>query len=158
MLRRGATTAGCDGDGATALHIAVANHQVAWVDALLRAGASCNGGNKSGLTPLHLAVQASNEEIVDILLRAGVYPDAQDGMGRTALRMATLVGHKAIARSLLLKGADPFSVPRGAHKLIDRARRAVLLQLLLAACARGQIFSAALYDRRLWRLVSRYLL
>jgi len=59
-----------DGDGCTALHLAIQSGYVDIVRSLVRAGANLNiYGTQMNLTPLMLACEAANEQIAQILVK-----------------------------------------------------------------------------------------
>ncbi|KAK3266981.1 hypothetical protein CYMTET_24431 [Cymbomonas tetramitiformis] len=92
-----------DGEGRTALTVALAFGQEAAARALLEAGAGVNAG--TGRRPLHTAAERGMEEMVRELVGKGVEVDVEDGEGRTALTVALAFGHEGAARALLEAGA-----------------------------------------------------
>ena len=60
-----------EGDGTTALHLAVHHDDAAMVDLLLQAGARPMAANRYGVTPLSLAATNANAAITERLLEAG---------------------------------------------------------------------------------------
>lgn len=66
--------------GNTALHLAVANNQIAIIQHLAsKTGVRWNERNTQGLTPLHVAVDSNNVEVVNALLAIrGVVPSTGD--------------------------------------------------------------------------------
>jgi ankyrin repeat protein len=72
--------------------VAVAEEQLASVEALLAAGAQVDERNTRGRTALLIAAWYGAEEIVERLLRAGADPYAADPNGFTPVQTATLVG------------------------------------------------------------------
>ncbi|KAK3284471.1 hypothetical protein CYMTET_7880 [Cymbomonas tetramitiformis] len=93
-----------DGEGRTALTVALAFGQEAAARALLEAGAGVNAGK--GQWPLiHTAAEKGMEEVVRELAAKGAEVDAEDGEGRTALTVALAFGQEAVARALLEAGA-----------------------------------------------------
>lgn len=63
-----------DGDGNTALHIAVQKNQIEAIRYLLEAGAEINVKNQAGYSPLALAMEGKDPELVHSLLRMGADP------------------------------------------------------------------------------------
>ncbi|KAK3244345.1 hypothetical protein CYMTET_46037 [Cymbomonas tetramitiformis] len=92
-----------DGEGRTALTVALAFGQEAVARALLEAGAGVNAG--TGRRPFHAAAEKGMVEMVRELAGKGAEVDAEDGEGRTALTVALAFGQEAAARALLEAGA-----------------------------------------------------
>jgi hypothetical protein len=70
--------------------------------------------------------------------------------------VAASVPSPLVVLKLLAAGANPFLV---SSPLPDSraARSRYQLRLLLAGCAQGAVFSPALYDPALWRIVRRFM-
>ncbi|KAK3254034.1 hypothetical protein CYMTET_36738, partial [Cymbomonas tetramitiformis] len=100
---KGAEVDAEDGEGCTALTVALAFGQETAARALLEAGAGVNAG--TGQRPLHAAAKKGMEEMVRELASKGVEVDAEDGEGRTALTVALAFGQEGAARALLEAGA-----------------------------------------------------
>jgi ankyrin repeat protein len=91
------------------LHEAVANGNLAEVQALLDKGADINTYNKDGNTPLHIAVEKNNLGMVKELLKNNTldpnkrYKKGNEhyGSGGVPLHMAVLAGNNDIAEALL---------------------------------------------------------
>ncbi|KAK3257974.1 hypothetical protein CYMTET_32958 [Cymbomonas tetramitiformis] len=92
-----------DGEGRTALTVALAFRQKAAAGALLEVGAGVNAG--TGQRPLHAAAMKGMEEMVRELVEKSTEVDAEDGERRTALTVALAFGQEAAARALLEAGA-----------------------------------------------------
>ncbi|KAK3254206.1 hypothetical protein CYMTET_36574, partial [Cymbomonas tetramitiformis] len=92
-----------DGEGRTALTVALAFGQEAAARALLEAGAGVNAG--TGQRPLHGAAEGGMVEMLRELVDKGADVDAEDGEGHTALTVALAGGQEAAARALLEAGA-----------------------------------------------------
>ncbi|KAK3268330.1 hypothetical protein CYMTET_23160 [Cymbomonas tetramitiformis] len=103
LLEKGAEVDEEDGEGRTALTVALAFGQEAAARALLEAGAGVNAG--TGQRPLHGAGVGGMVDFVRELVEAGAEVDAEDGEGRTALTVALAFGQEAVARALLEAGA-----------------------------------------------------
>jgi uncharacterized protein len=93
-------------DGATALHWAVYQDDLAIVDLLLKAGANVKVANGFGATPLSLAAESGNPAITRRLLDAGADPNERMGNSDTVLMMAARTGNVATMTLLLDRGAD----------------------------------------------------
>ncbi|KAK3281680.1 hypothetical protein CYMTET_10543, partial [Cymbomonas tetramitiformis] len=92
-----------DGEGRTALTVALAFGQEGAARALLEVGAGVNAG--TGQRAVHAAAEKGLEEAVRLLAGKGAEVDAEDGEGRTALTVALAFGQEAVARALLEAGA-----------------------------------------------------
>ncbi len=95
------------GNGTTALHWAVYQHDVELVRALLRAGAEPSVRNLFGSTPLMEAASVGHTEIIAMLLEAGADVESANYEGQTALMAVARTGNVDAARLLLDAGADP---------------------------------------------------
>ena len=98
-----------DGDGWTALHIAVHGQHGDLTTLLLEhPGIDVNSRNRWGSTPLMLAAGSGSLDIVECLLRhPKTMVDLQaEYYGRTALIESAVKGHAHIARSLVSHGAN----------------------------------------------------
>jgi len=71
---------GRNGDGRTPLHVAAADEQADWLDALIGAGGDPNIRDKDGKTPLHCA---TTQPCVDVLIAGGADPTIADKDGNT---------------------------------------------------------------------------
>ncbi|KAK3255287.1 hypothetical protein CYMTET_35523, partial [Cymbomonas tetramitiformis] len=115
LLEKGAEVDAEDGEGRSALTMALAGGKEAAARALLEAGAGVNAG--TGRRPLHAAAERGTVEMVRELVEKGADVDAEDGEGRTALTVALehdldedldeedAGGNEAAARALLEAGA-----------------------------------------------------
>jgi uncharacterized protein len=106
-----------DGDGNTALLLAVAGDWADGVDILLKYSVDVNMANNGGETPLIRAVQIHDAGIVEKLLKAGADPDRGDfGSGKSARDYAREdTRYPAIARLLAdapKKGSAAAAGPR----------------------------------------------
>jgi ankyrin repeat protein len=86
LLGKGADPNLRDGEGNTALLLAVTGNFQAGVDLLLRIRANVNLGNSRGETPLMRAVQLRNLELVRLLLANGADPDQTDNVAGMSAR------------------------------------------------------------------------
>jgi uncharacterized protein len=93
-------------DGATALHWAVYNDDLASAELLLAGGADPSVANRIGATPLFLASINGNAKLIEMLLAAGA--DANEGFrnGETPLMFAARTGSLPALETLLARGAD----------------------------------------------------
>jgi ankyrin repeat protein len=96
-----------DGDGNTALIIAVARKDPEWTGFLLNKGADPNLTGKGGDTPLIVAARYGFEDAVEWLLSLGAKIDGANKMGETALITAVQQRQTPIVRLLLNAGANP---------------------------------------------------
>ncbi|KAK3261109.1 hypothetical protein CYMTET_29972, partial [Cymbomonas tetramitiformis] len=103
LVGKGAEVDAEDGEGRSALTVALAFGQDAAARALLEAGAGVNVG--TGRRPLHVAAEKGMEEVVRVLVGKGAEVDAEDGEGCTALTVALAFGLEGAARALLEAGA-----------------------------------------------------
>ncbi|KAK3233709.1 hypothetical protein CYMTET_56013 [Cymbomonas tetramitiformis] len=92
-----------DGEGCTALMVALAYEKEAAARALLEAGAAVNAGTR--WRPLHAAAEKGTVEMVRELVGKDAEVDAKDGQGCTALTVALAFEKEAAARALLEAGA-----------------------------------------------------
>jgi uncharacterized protein len=81
----------------TALHGAVARHDVDIVKLLLEHGADPNASQERGFVPLHEAAAGGNEAIVHLLVEYGGRIDAKADDGKTPYDLAVERGHGSIA-------------------------------------------------------------
>ena len=96
-----------DGNGETALTIAVARSDEQWTGFLLGKGADPNRPGKGGDTPLIIAARNGFEQGIEWLLHEGAKVDATNKMGETALIGAVMQRQTQAVRRLLQAGADP---------------------------------------------------
>ena len=94
-----------------ALHIAIRNESIDWINALLAYGADPNFIQGDIIPPLHLAVLTRNYKVVACLLESySCHTIAIDGViaqsGQTALHLATKIGILEIIILLLSHGAS----------------------------------------------------
>lgn len=93
------------GEGATALHMAVAIGNIDMVKVLLHNGASTDISDYAELTPLMMAVRWGRDTIVDLLLQYGADYSATDSTGKDAFIQAVQYGNIIPADILLYYGA-----------------------------------------------------
>jgi ankyrin repeat protein len=93
-------------DGATALHWAAHQDDLATADLLIRAGARVNAANELGVTPLYLACTNRNAAMVKKLLAAGASPNATLLRGESVLMECVRTGDVAAVTALLGAGAN----------------------------------------------------
>ncbi|KAK3262418.1 hypothetical protein CYMTET_28726, partial [Cymbomonas tetramitiformis] len=103
LVEKGAEVDAEDGEGRTALTVALAFGQEGVARALLEAGAGVNAG--TGQRPLHGAAKRGTMEVVKEFMEKGVEVDVEDREGCTALTVALAFGQEGVARALLEAGA-----------------------------------------------------
>uniref|UniRef100_A0A667GD44 Nuclear factor NF-kappa-B p105 subunit n=1 Tax=Lynx canadensis TaxID=61383 RepID=A0A667GD44_LYNCA len=98
-----------NGEGLTAIHIAVMSNSMACLLLLVAAGADVNAQErKSGRSALHLAVERDNISLAGCLLLEGdAYVDSTTYDGTTPLHIAAGRGSTRLAALLKAAGADP---------------------------------------------------
>lgn len=98
-----------DPDGATRLHWAAYNDDIAAARKLIDTGADVKAANRYGLTPLSLACTNGSAEMTRLLLEAGADANAALPGGETPLMTAARSGNAAVVKLLLAHGAkvDP---------------------------------------------------
>ena len=84
-------------DGATALHWAAYNNDLATADVLIAASAKASAANREGVTPLLLASLNGNAAMIKKLLAAGASPSEASPSGDTALMMSARNGNRGIS-------------------------------------------------------------
>lgn len=113
LINGGADVNEVDGEGNTALLIAVLTRQAKLVEELLKLGADPNQARPDGKGPLFGSVRVGDEKISQLLLKSGAKVDAPlimehngtDVGGCTALYVAASLGHLSFCRILLSSGA-----------------------------------------------------
>ncbi|KAI1387790.1 ankyrin repeat-containing domain protein [Hypoxylon trugodes] len=106
FLERGADIEIKNGEGKTAIWIAVEGYSSEAVSLLLEAGASTDIRDERGGTLLHIACSGWNGKRLQLLLEKGIGIDIQDRLGQTALILAAFQGREKHIQLLLEKGAD----------------------------------------------------
>lgn len=96
-----------DGEGNTALIIAISRTDENWTGFLLKQGADPNLAGKGGDTPLIAAARVGFEPAIEWLISLGAKVDAPNRMGETPLIIAVQQRELPVVRLLLSKGADP---------------------------------------------------
>jgi ankyrin repeat protein len=94
-----------NGDGNTALHVAVVNRYPALASALLAAGAKIDAHGQAGATPLHWAATEGDADLVSLLLKYHADVNSRDLYRFTPLMQAAMLGRKTVAELLLSAGA-----------------------------------------------------
>jgi ankyrin repeat protein len=113
-----------DGDGNTALIIAIARKDPEWTGFLLNKGADPNLAGKGGDTPLIVAARYGFDDGVEWLLNLGAKVDGANRMGETALITAVQQRQTPVVRLLLNAGADPDKTDNAAgYSARDYAQR-----------------------------------
>ena len=96
-----------DGDGNTALILAIGRSDEQWTGFLLNKGADPNLAGKGGDTPLIAATRVGFENAIEWLLGLGAKVDTPNRMGETPLIIAVQQRETAVVRQLLNAGANP---------------------------------------------------
>jgi ankyrin repeat protein len=96
-----------NGQGDTALIIAIERSDPEWTGFLIQKGADVNLGGQGGDTPLIAASRVGFEEAVEWLLSSGAKVDATNRMGETPLIVAVQQRQPQVVRVLLNAGANP---------------------------------------------------
>jgi ankyrin repeat protein len=96
-----------DGEGNTALIIAINRGDESWTGYLLNNGADVNLSGKGGDTPLIAASRVGFAQAVQWLVAMGAKVDATNRMGETPLIIAVQQREVPIVRMLLDAGANP---------------------------------------------------
>ncbi len=95
-------------DGDTAIHLAAAASNPAYLEILLTYGMSPNTPNSlTGRTPLVSAMMAERSVQFERLLAAGADPGGSDRTGNTPLHVAAQINDAGLALKLLEAGAPP---------------------------------------------------
>ena len=93
--------------GDTALHIATARRDLAWMQFILAKGANVNATNSTGESALTVAVNVGFIEGVELLVGNGAAVDTRNRTGETPLITAVHNRDIGLMRLLLKAGADP---------------------------------------------------
>ena len=94
-------------DGATALHWAAHNDDLALAELLIRRGAKVDSVNDLGVTPLWVAASNSDAAMVQRLLDARADPNIAPPTNGSPLMVAARIGNADAVKALLAHGADP---------------------------------------------------
>ena len=113
-----------DGDGNTALIIAINRSDDNWTGFLLKQGADPNLPGKGGDTPLIAAARVGFDQAAEWLLAMGAKVDADNKMGETPLIVAVQHHDMPLVRLLLSRGANPDKADAAAgYSARDYAKR-----------------------------------
>ena len=113
-----------NGEGDTALIIAIERSDPDWTGFLIKKGADLNLGGHGGDTPLIAAARVGFEDAVEWLLSLGAKVDTPNRMGETPLIVAVQQRQPQIVRVLLNAGADPDKADSAAgYSARDYAKR-----------------------------------
>jgi ankyrin repeat protein len=96
-----------DGEGNTALIIAINRSDEQWTGFMLNKGADPNLAGKGGDTPLIAATRVGFQNAIEWLLGLGAKVDGTNKMGETPLIIAVQQRETPIVRLLLNAGANP---------------------------------------------------
>lgn len=108
LLDAGADPAQSGIDGDTAVHLAAAANDPAYLSTLLARGVTPDVPNeRTGKTPLASAVMGKRDRQFDMLLQAGSDPGLADFMGNTPLHLAAQINDAPRVLALLDAGAPP---------------------------------------------------
>jgi len=121
-----------DSYGATALHLAAQNGQVAVAQLLLDCSASIDAVDIRGRTPVAWASRNGYQAMAELLILRGADTLREDSSGWTALHWATMGGYDELARVLLNHTAGPARAHRNrALVLAAEARSVGIIRMLL---------------------------
>lgn len=141
------------GSGETALHIATARRDLAWIRFLAQRGADPDIANKAGATPLQIAIGLGFIEGAEALIEAGAEIERPNSAGETALLAAVHRRDPALVRLLLTRGANPDRADNSGRTARDHVRllgdRSLAEELRRADAARAARGSAPTYGPRL---------
>jgi ankyrin repeat protein len=113
-----------DGNGDTALIVAISGRDPDWTGYLLNNNADANLPSHNGDTPLIAAARVGFEDAAHWLISRGAKVDATNRMGETALILAVQQRQIPIVKLLLGVGADPDKTDSAAgYSARDYARR-----------------------------------
>ena len=136
-----------DGNGDTALILAVAGRDEMWTPYLLQNGADPNAANRAGDTALIAAARIGYTEAASWLLSKGAKVDQDNRSGETALIIAVQQRFTPMVKLLLAKGANPDKTDNAAgYSARDYAKRDTrnpeLLRLIEASKAKAATAAA----------------
>jgi uncharacterized protein len=106
LIAEGSDVDGTGGDGATALHWAVALGDRDSAETLLRAGARVDVSTRNHVTPLALAASSGATELVALLLEHGADPNERSGEAQTPLMLVSRNGRPEAVTLLIDRGAE----------------------------------------------------
>jgi ankyrin repeat protein len=112
------------GNGDTALHIVIRNHDTTWLAFLLSKGARADIPNGAGDTPLLICAQIGWTDGAELLLSNGAGVDLGNSRGETPLILAVQHRDVPMVRLLLAHGANPNKTDHAAgYSALDYARQ-----------------------------------
>ncbi|XP_053334173.1 ankycorbin isoform X1 [Clarias gariepinus] len=100
LAKKGASATKLDGEGKSALHVAVTRGQAECLAIILAHGADVSVVDASGFSALHLAAKNNYQECAKKLIQSKCVIDALDSSGRTALHHAAANGNVVIVQLL----------------------------------------------------------
>ncbi|EEH10557.1 serine/threonine-protein kinase ripk4 [Histoplasma capsulatum G186AR] len=107
LLDNGVDLRAVNGDGLTALHLAVVNDHELLAELLLKAGSNAESASHNGSKPLYIAAELGSLALVNLLLRFNADVESHnDETGYTAFHQALLNGHAGVAMALLENKAN----------------------------------------------------
>lgn len=113
-----------DGNGDTALIVAISGRDPDWTGYLINHSADANLPSRNGDTPLIAAARVGFEDAAQWLISLGAKVDAANRMGETALILAVQQRQIPIVKLLLEAGANPDKTDSAAgYSARDYARR-----------------------------------
>jgi ankyrin repeat protein len=118
-----------------AIHLAAAQGDRGFVDALIENGARPDARDAEGVTPLHLAAEGGHADVAEFLIAKGADVNCRTRGGWTPLHGACAAGHLDVALLLLDKGADLSAVDSCGHTPLGvavRWRRDLVSQFLIS--------------------------
>jgi len=127
--------------GNTALHLAVSNNHLPFVQILLQnKEINVDIVNRNGSSPLLLAIDYGHSALVRLLISAGASVKQADKQGFTALHKAVLTGNMEILRFLVASDKSALDAPTAEQRLTPLHQAAfhgktAAMKILLAADA-----------------------
>lgn len=119
-----------NGNGVTALMLALKNGYDGIAMLLMKHGAGVNAKNRNNYSALMIAASKGMTQIVDFMIKFKVDVDHLNSKGQTALHIAIIFNHKDIAVSLIAAGADLDIADKDGHAPIYYAESVEMTELI----------------------------